>query len=247
MTGVVHKLKSFVNAGLSFFYPEICQVCKESRATPAEGFVCADCKAKVQIITRPFCERCGIPVEGAITTAFECSNCKDENWQFRWARSAGASKDPLLEIIHQYKYSRALWYEPFLAQLLISQALPELGKGAFQYIVPVPLHPAKQREREFNQAERLGRRLGAAAGIPVNTRLLRRAVATPSQTLLSREERVKNMKNAFAMRPKEGLNGERILLVDDVLTTGATTGACASVLLEAGASEVCVWTVARGI
>jgi ComF family protein len=157
------------------------------------------------------------------------------------------AQDVVLDVIHRYKYSRALWFEPFLAELLINQAVPELAKSSWQWIVPVPLHPAKQREREFNQAERLALRLGAAARIPINTRLLRRVLATPTQTLLSRGERVANMKNAFAMRGKQQLKGERILLVDDVLTTGATTSECARVLLSAGAGEVCVWTVARGI
>jgi ComF family protein len=114
-------------------------------------------------------------------------------------------------------------------------------------IVPVPLHPTKAREREFNQAERLADRLGCAMRIPVNKRLVRRVLPTRTQTQLSREERLANVHNAFAMRHRQKLNGERILLVDDVFTTGATTSACAGVLRAAGAGEVCVWTVARGI
>jgi ComF family protein len=114
-------------------------------------------------------------------------------------------------------------------------------------IVPVPLHPTKEREREFNQAERLARRLGAAMRIPVNNRLLRRVVPTRTQTQLSRQERLANVRNAFALRGSQRLNGEPIVLVDDVLTTGATTSACAQVLRAAGAGEVCVWTVARGV
>ncbi len=247
MGGHFERTKSWLNAGLSFLYPESCQLCSKARATPAEGFVCADCKAQVRIIQPPFCERCGLPYEGAITTRFECANCLDANWHFHSARSAVVARDQVLDVIHRYKYLRALWFEPFLADLLISQALPELAKSSWQWIVPVPLHAAKQREREFNQAERLGRRLGAAAQIPVNTRLLCRVVPTRTQTLLSRQERVANMRNAFALMGKARLDGGRILLVDDVLTTGATTSACASVLLSGGASEVCVWTVARGI
>jgi len=114
-------------------------------------------------------------------------------------------------------------------------------------IVPVPLYPAKQRERGFNQAERLARRLAVATDIPLNTRLLRRVVATRTQTLLSREERLANVRKAFAPCRGLALNGERFVLVDDVLTTGATTGACARALCAAGAGEVCVWTVARGV
>jgi ComF family protein len=99
----------------------------------------------------------------------------------------------------------------------------------------------------FNQAERLAHRLGAATGIAVNKRLLRRVLPTRTQTQLSRQERLANVRNAFAMRKGQRLNGERVVLVDDVFTTGATTNACARVLMGAGAGEVCVWTVARGV
>ena len=149
--------------------------------------------------------------------------------------------------VARHKYQRALWFEPFLADLLICVAVPVLGQQKPSMIVPVPLHPTKQREREFNQAERLARRLSAAMQIPVNNRLLRRVVPTRTQTQLNRQERLANVHNAFAMRSGQRLNGERIVLVDDVLTTGATTSACARVLRAAGSGEVCVWTVARGV
>jgi len=111
----------------------------------------------------------------------------------------------------------------------------------------VPLHPVKKREREFNQAERLAVRLGKAAEIPVNTRGLRRVEPTRTQTLLTREQRAANVRHAFAVGSGCQLEGRRVILVDDVLTTGATTSACARALRKAGAQEVQVWTVARGL
>jgi ComF family protein len=241
------SVKSWLNAGLGLLYPEICQLCHAARATPAQGYVCGDCRANARFIQPPFCERCGRPFEGAITTRFECANCREMQWDFESARSAVVARDPVLEAIHRYKYQRAFWFEPFLAGLLIRAAQPALAGKNWQMIVPVPLHPAKHREREFNQAERLADRLGAATRIPVNKRLLRRVIRTRTQTQLSRPERLANVRNAFAMRQGQRLNGERIVLVDDVFTTGATTSACARVLIAAGAGEVCVWTVARGI
>jgi len=157
------------------------------------------------------------------------------------------ARDPVLEVIHRYKYQRALWFEPFLADLLVQAAGPCLAGQNGMMIVPVPLYPTKEREREFNQAVRLANRLGAATRIPVNKRLLRRVLSTRTQTQLTREERLENVRNAFAMRNGQHLNGERIILLDDVFTTGATTSACARVLGAAGAGEVWVWTVARGI
>jgi competence protein ComFC len=247
MTALRDSLRSWLNAALGFAYPEICQICREARATPAEGYVCGGCRAGVQFIKPPFCERCGRPYEGDITVRFECDNCREMEWHFAWARSAVVARDLVLEVIHGYKYRRALWFEPFLAELLICAARPVLDGQRADMIVPVPLHRRKQREREFNQAERLARRLGTATQLPVNARLLRRVRPTRTQTQLHREERLENVRNAFAMRGGRRLNGERIVLVDDVFTTGATTSACAGVLKAAGAGEVCVWTVARGV
>jgi len=112
-------------------------------------------------------------------------------------------------------------------------------------LLPVPLFPVKQRERGFNQAGRLAYRLGRAIGVPVEHRWLRRVVATPSQTRLSRSQRADNMRSAFARRGPVRLDGLNLVLVDDVFTTGATTSACARLLLRSGAARVVVWTVAR--
>ena len=247
MNGFRDCLARWLNAGLAFVYPEVCQICRGARATPAEGYVCGGCRDGVQYIEQPFCERCGRPYEGDITTRFECDNCRNMDWHFTSARSAVAARDTVLEVIHGYKYRRALWFEPFLADLLIRAAAPVLAEQRPDFIIPVPLHSTKRREREFNQAERLAGRLGAAMQLPVNAKLLRRVRATRTQTRLDRQERLANVSNAFAMRGGQGLNGERIVLVDDVFTTGATTSACAEVLRAAGAGEVCVWTVARGL
>jgi ComF family protein len=105
----------------------------------------------------------------------------------------------------------------------------------------------KHREREFNQAERLANHLSAATGIPLNDKLLRRVMPTPTQTQLTREQRAANMRCAFVANDSASLDGARIVLVDDVFTTGATTSACARALRAAGAGDVCVWTVARGL
>ena len=240
--------KEWLEAGLAFLYPETCQICGHERATVNEGFVCANCRRGVRFITPPYCERCGLPFEGDITSVFECGNCRDQELHFRSARSAVLSGELVLQVIHRYKYQRALWFEPFLADLLVRQAGPALTGGGWDMIVPVPLHSAKRRERGFNQAERLAAGLGRATRIPVNSRLLQRTVPTPSQTRLDRDQRAANVRGAFRLRPGQSLDGaRRIVLLDDVFTTGATTSACAKVLKTAGADEVCVWTVARGL
>ncbi len=248
MNALVSAGKDWWNAALALVYPEVCQICRAERAQVAEGLVCAECWRQVRFIRAPFCERCGLPFDGALTAAFECSNCREMELPFSSARSAVAAGGLVLEVIHRYKYQRALWFEPFLADLLIREAGPVLRAAAWDWIVPVPLHPAKQREREFNQAERLAQRLAADAKIPALPRLLKRIAPTLTQTRLTRTERAANVRQAFALQPAgPDLRGARIVLLDDVFTTGATTSACARVLKQAGAAEVCVWTVARGL
>lgn len=245
---VVNVLKSCAESALTFFYPDICQYCLEARATRTDGYVCSGCWRNVRFIVPPRCERCGLPFEGEISDAFECANCQEMELHFSYARSAIAAKGMVLEIIHRWKYQRHLWFEPFLAGLLIREAAPALREEGWDLVAPVPLHPQKQAEREFNQAEHLAAHLAKAIALPVNRKLVRRVTPTRTQTKLSRTERADNMRRAFAPGPQsEAARGRRIVLVDDVLTTGATTSACAKVLKASGAREVCVWTVARGL
>lgn len=241
------SFKSWLDAGLNFIYPAFCQICGENRASSDEGYVCADCWTDVRFIQPPFCARCGLPYDGVITTSFECSNCREMELHFSSARSAVVARGVVLDVIHRYKYSRALWFEPFVADLLIRQAKPVLAEQKWDWIVPVPLHGLKKREREFNQAERLGAHLARATNIPLNSGLLERVQPTRTQTLLTRKERMANVRSAFRLQKKQSLQGQKIVLLDDVLTTGATTSACAKILHAAGASEICVWTVARGL
>jgi competence protein ComFC len=236
-----------LNALASLFYPEICQICGEERSAPQSGFVCSTCWQQVQFIRAPFCNRCGLPFQGDITAEFECANCREMKLHFISARSAAVAKTVVLDAIHRYKYQRHLWFETFLADLLVREALPALRGQKWDLIVPVPLYPVKEREREFNQADRLAVHLSVATAIPIHRKLLRRIVPTVTQTRLTREQRAANMSGAFAGRKGVKLNGERIILVDDVFTTGATTNACARVLRQAGSSDICVWTVARGL
>jgi ComF family protein len=247
MTPVAGKIRAWLNQSLALLYPEVCQLCGAEPATPREGFVGNQCRRQVRYIEPPFCGRCGLPFAGALTGPFICANCQDLDFHFSSARSAVVAKGVVLEVIHRYKYGRALWFENYLAELLIQAAAPVLPAAAWDMLVPVPLHPLKEREREFNQSARLARCLSRATGLPCAEKVLRRARATDTQTHLNRSHRADNMRSAFAVQAGANLQGRRIVLIDDVLTTGATTNDCARALRGAGAAEVCVWTVARGV
>ena len=236
-----------LNALLSLFYPERCQICHRAHARPAQGWVCDGCRASVIPVCEPACQRCGLPFQGEITASFECPNCVDRNLAFSRARSAVQAKGVARDAIHLYKYHRAFWLEPFFRDLWIPSAQADLADQSWDGIVPVPLHPVREREREFNQAERLAHLLGGALGIPVETGLIRRVESTSSQTRLTREERAANVRRAFRPIGDPRLPNTRWIVVDDVLTTGATTDAVARILRRMGADEVVVWTLARGV
>jgi ComF family protein len=239
---VMGKIQAGFKTALALVYPETCQLCQAERASADSGFVGAKCWAQVRFIRPPFCARCGLPFAGDLTTEFHCTNCQELELHFRSARSAVVAKTVVLEAIHRFKYSNALWFENFLADLLVREAAPALRGQGWDFLMPLKL-----REREFNQAEVLAGHLSRATEIPLNRHGLRRVNPTATQTLLNRDQRAANMKGAFVVSPGQALKGRRIVLVDDVFTTGATTNACARALVRAGAAEVAVWTVARGL
>lgn len=245
---LTQHIKNWIKRGLDLLYPAWCQICRNQPASPDAGHVCQECIARIKPVNPPYCAKCGAPYPGHITTEFRCSNCADARFHFDYARSAVQATGVALEIIHRYKYKQAVWFEPLLGRLLATAAAPDLSAGQWDLIVPVPLHPARERERGFNQAARLAMFLARATGIPVNTSLLIRKKYTHTQTTLNRRERARNMVGAFGLaRHDTDLARKRIVLVDDVFTTGATTDACAAVLKRHGSAKVCVWTLARGV
>lgn len=243
----IWNVKSWVETALGFFYPNICQLCLQVEASREAGYVCEPCKkAGVQFVVPPYCQRCGLKFRGEISESFTCWNCEEAELHFDSARAAVGFTPLIQEVIHRYKYNRAVWFEPFISGLLNEAALKAVSLETHDLIVPIPLHPLKLREREFNQSAKLARSLSLVTGIPMRENLVARVRDTRTQTRLSRKERTTNMKNAFGWCSKSSLEGERVVLVDDIMTTGATASSCAKILQQNGSGGVTVWTVARG-
>jgi len=193
----------------------------------------------------PFCRLCGEPVAGAVDSPFQCSNCRDRRWFLVSARAGYRAEGDVLEWIHHCKY-RSHWHRlPQLGCWLFDGFERFYGDQTFDGMVPVPLHPRRFRSRGFNQARELARHLSRLTGVPVWC-CLQRVRYTTVQASLNRTERLKNCQKAFCLNGDFEISGARILLIDDVLTTGATVNECARVLKAAGARECRVLTVARG-
>ncbi|MBI3933784.1 MAG: ComF family protein [Acidobacteria bacterium] len=173
-----------------------------------------------------------------------CGICRRGAWGFEQARSFGWYEGALREIVRQYKYQRM---QPLAKPLgkFLADALERLNAGSLDLVLPVPLHRRRERQRGFNQAGLLAERVGKLCDIRRGGKDCVRVRDTPPQTGLRGAARRRNVKGAFAVPHPERIHGLRILLVDDVLTTGATADACARALKQAGAQGVWVLTLAR--
>lgn len=229
---------------LSLLYPPHCALCKEE--TSAGVHLCTACGAGIRKIEPPSCELCSQPFSGAITGSFRCGNCHGRRYHFAAAVAPYRSLGPVREFIHEFKYNRRFELRHQLAAWACAGLTDARLTGeAIDALVPVPLHTARFREREFNQAAVLARLIGKSAGLPVHD-CLQRTRYTSAQTTLSRSDRMENLRGAFRVRQNQSVTGRRLLLVDDVFTTGSTVEECSRVLRSAGALSVRVLTVARG-
>ena len=180
-----------------------------------------------------------------MTSVFTCANCAHRTIYFDAAVAAYRSRGLVREIIHEFKYARQMHLRHLIGRWLLAALDDErLRDVSFDLIVPVPLHPARQRERGFNQASLLAGSLSAEISLPSRP-VLERIRYTTTQTALDRSERMENLHNAFRLRKNADVRGLRVLLIDDVLTTGSTLSECARVLKRAGAISVYAATAAR--
>ncbi len=227
----------------SLLYPPACTIC--SASVGPDEFLCENCDAKVGRIVPPFCAKCSEPFDGAITTTFACANCAHRALHFDAAVSAFRSRGVVRRVILNFKYGRQIHLRHLIARWL-SAALDDerVREREFDLIVPVPLHSARQRERGFNQAGILAEWVSAHLDVPCRS-VLERIHYTTTQTAFDRTERMQNLRGAFRLRRNRDVRKLRVILIDDVLTTGSTLSECARVLKEAGAPSVYAITAAR--
>jgi ComF family protein len=233
-----------LRGALDLLYPPRCEACGRLRREP----ICADCLTAIERITPPVCEVCGDPFDPLARGAPRCRDCRGRRRAYSAARTAAYYTGPLVEAIRRFKYDcqMVLWRPlgGLMVEALANGSAAALDPDTIDVVCPVPLHPSRLRERGFNQSVLLGEVVAEAINHPLK-QLLDRTRPTRPQVDLPAESRAANVRDAFAPRLEEVVARQRVLLIDDLFTTGATLSECARALRSAGAADVRVFTLAR--
>lgn len=238
-------LKRFFKGLLDLIYPYRCLVCQDKIENASiDNLICLACWNNIKRNVPPFCRYCGRHLKDP--KALCCELCRKKKYCFDRAFSPCIYEGTLKELIHQFKYSGKDYLGETLCRFL-SEFIKEYGlaMNSFDCVVAVPLHGTKLREREFNQAQILAEKLAGEFKLEFLKDALLRTRNTRTQTELKGEERLRNVKGCFKANPEAQLKDKSILLIDDLLTTGATCSEAAGALKDAGARQVTVLTLAN--
>lgn len=240
-------LRRLINGLVDIVYPKTCLACKDKIKTSSlNGLICTQCWGSIKRNLPPFCHSCGRQLEKNNFCKNICPVCQKTKLHFDRAYSPCIYTGVIKELIHEFKYKNKDYLGPVLSKPMI-EFIKEynLPIDFLDFIIPVPLHKTKLREREFNQAEILSKHIAEEFKKDVLTDILVRHRNTKTQTELELKERFTNVKGSFAVTKDAGIKGKSLLLVDDVLTTGATSSEAALSLKNAGANIVFVLTLAN--
>ena len=227
-------------------YPNICLSCKEKNINSSD-LVCKKCLIKINFNLPPFCKKCGRQIDKKIIIDNKniCFKCRQINFNFDRAWSSCVYEGVIKDLIHQFKYKSKKSLEKLFSSLLLEFINNyHLDKNEIDIIVPVPLHKKKMREREFNQSEILAKYVSSALNKKMSTNNLIRLKDTPSQTQLDDHMRWKNVQGTFSLKNPLIFKNKSVLIIDDVLTTGATASEIALMLKKADANTVFLLTLA---
>ncbi len=241
-------LRDTLDALAAIAFPAPCRLCGTTLATASRIPLCDACFTLLQPIAGPKCESCGLPFASPVAAQVpnpQCQSCRMELYAFDCARSFGIYDDALGGAIVLLKYEAVMPLASWFAARLEAVVREEFPQRQFDAVVPVPLFAARLRERGYNQAELIAKPLARRLGLKLGSFLLVRTRPRPAQRLLTHRQRWQSVRGAYETRRGSKVDKLRILLVDDVFTTGATLDSCSRALKKAGAASVCGLTVAR--
>lgn len=228
-----------IQAILDIIYPVRCPICTEI-VIPKGNFICSSCKEKLPYVREPKCMKCGKPID--FMEKEYCSDCQRKRYHYDKGYALWVYNEALKHSIARYKYHSKKEYAKFYIQEMLQLYGDKIIQLAPDVIVPVPIHRSKRLERGYNQADILAKGIGKTLNIPVISDLIIRNKKTLPQKKLSGAERLRNLSEAFQLNERAALcynkNIKRVLLVDDIYTTGSTIEACTIVLKEYGIEEV---------
>lgn len=242
----IDSVPQLMRRAVRFLLPAECAVCHAPLADDPIPHFCSGCWSAIVLPGHSRCARCDRPFVSPVATVYSpthlCHSCAARPPSYTKAWTLYPYQSPLRDAIRLFKYRGKVSLATPLARLMIDR-LPALD--SIDLIMPVPLHAGRLREREFNQSLLLADRIGCHLRLPVSCTDLIRTVPSPAQTTLSRKERLKNLRGAFAVTRPESIARKRVLLIDDVFTTGATVNECAKTLRKAGSGDVFALTLGR--
>lgn len=222
-----------VDALLDAVYPPTCPICDRLSGKPAK--ICNDCRKKLKYINSPRCLKCGKAVENDDVEV--CFDCSKHIHEFDRGLALWGYTDETRNSVYRFKYQNCRIYSKVYVDEIVSNLGEIISSWKCDVIIPIPIHARKFRERGFNQAELLAKDMAAILGIGLDTELISRNRYTKPQKELDDNERIKNLENAFTIT-KNVVQYKKVLLVDDIYTTGSTIDACARVLKEKGVEQV---------
>ncbi|MFQ5835387.1 MAG: double zinc ribbon domain-containing protein [bacterium] len=242
--------KGLGKGAFSLFLPADCKICGQVLEPLNFSYICETCWDKVKWLTMPHCSRCAKPFSASLASqevpSLLCTECRRESSPFKKIFAATLYEGVMKEAIHLLKYRRKKGIMKRLEKVLKAYFFhTDLPLSKLDLVIPIPLHRKKLKERGFNQAELLARVIATHFDLKLVKNGLQRVKATKSQISLSKKERIENIKGAFQFKNKDKFRAKKILLVDDVYTTGTTVREAAKVLKKAKAREVYILTLAR--
>jgi len=227
----------WLRALVELVYPACCVACQVRLPEEVSDWLCETCRRTFRFVPPPRCPRCGRASDLTLRPAEPCARCQADPPRFDRAFVAYQYTAALRDCLHRVKFKSHAPLGRWLGDQLARLAVDHL-QARYDLIVPVPLHRTRQRDRGFNQAELLAIPVSARLATPLDRTVLHRPRATPPQSQLDALARRANMQQAFAVTQAARVHGAAVLLVDDVLTTGATANACAEALVAAGTRSV---------
>ena len=226
---------------ITFVFPAKCRRCDTPMGVGKVHYLCDTCWEQIEFLKPPWCQICGLPCWSTV-----CADCREHPPLFRRLRAVAFYEPTLREAVHLMKYEKKQVISKHLIQLLQAHLPEDLASTGYDFLLPIPLHTNRLRQRGFNQAEQIAQGVAQVWGVPVRTDVLFRIRDTvPLSSLESREERTKNIAGAFEVRSPDSIRSRKVLLIDDIFTTGTTINEALKVLQVANPVCADVLTLTR--